>query len=521
MGRPTDSSHQPSAGNLTGLRTIIELIANLKETLNTENGQPSRESVIEFCDRILPIAQELDENAAAQDSPDVLKEMSKGMRELANATKSHHKQIMTRLDRLNTTQSWAQVAAIEALPPSIARISSPNTPFTMTTSSREARCEEKDILVNVNKDPADQPAQSPASHAETRTAETQARELINRALRGSKFDTVKGCTVGAARLLPSGDYRLITATSHETEMLKRHPEEWIACLGSNATVATKPISVIVDGIRTESLNMEKPEEVIEELRKQNPMILAKTDIRRIRWLQKPRESKKHASVVIDFTHPADANAVIRTEELFWHNEVRRVRKFVRNCSLNNCFNCNQYGHRSTQCRNSTICGWCTEKHPTAECPSRTDPNKFKCGNCRDNHPAWSPECKVRKTEKEKIRQRIQTDSRYWPEPEPAPVGPSPSAISFDFSTTPKAPAVAGPKKRGRPLMTRSENEQLPRKSRAKTADTRRDQENVDVDMADEEGSNLSSQESPAYQVTTRSSQQFHKDKAGFTVIKGL
>lgn len=125
--------------------------------------------------------------------------------------------------------------------------------------------------------------------------------------------------------------------------------------------------------------------------------------------------------------------------------------------------------------------------------------------------------------------RIQTDFRYWPEPEPVPVGPGSSAISFDFSTapnaaaatTPTAPVTAAPRKRGRPLMSRSENEQLPRKSRAKTTDTRRDQENVDVDMADEEGSNLSSQESPAYQVTTRSSQQFHKDKAGFTVIKGL
>jgi len=124
MGRPTDPSHQRPAGNPTGLRAIIDLIADLKKTLTTENGPPSKESVIDFCDRILPIAQELDENAGAQAFPDLLREMSKCMRELANTTKSHHKQVTTRLDRLNTTQTWAQVA----LSPSIARISPPNAP---------------------------------------------------------------------------------------------------------------------------------------------------------------------------------------------------------------------------------------------------------------------------------------------------------------------------------------------------------------------------------------------------------
>lgn len=103
--------------------------------------------------------------------------------------------------------------------------------------------------MNLNKHPANQPAQPPPRHAETRTAEAQARELINRALKGPKIAAVQDCTVGATRLLRSGDYRFFTAASRETETLKQHPEEWIACLGSNAATATKPTSVIVDGVR--------------------------------------------------------------------------------------------------------------------------------------------------------------------------------------------------------------------------------------------------------------------------------
>jgi len=102
MCRPTDPSRQHPAGNHTGPRAIIDLVANLKETLTTESGQPSKASVIDFCDRILLIAQELDENTAAQDSPDVLREVSKGIKDLVYTTESYYKQMMTRLDRLNT-----------------------------------------------------------------------------------------------------------------------------------------------------------------------------------------------------------------------------------------------------------------------------------------------------------------------------------------------------------------------------------------------------------------------------------
>ncbi len=100
--RPTDPSRQYPAGNYTGPRAIIDLVANLKETLTIESGQPSKASVIDFCDRILLIVQELDKNTAAQDSPDVLREIFKGIKDLIYTTESYYKQIIIRLDRLNT-----------------------------------------------------------------------------------------------------------------------------------------------------------------------------------------------------------------------------------------------------------------------------------------------------------------------------------------------------------------------------------------------------------------------------------
>ena len=84
MGRPTHPSGQQPATSLKGLQAIIDLVANLKETLITKNEYPYKELMIDFCDLKLPIAQELDTNAGAQDPSDVLKDVAKGMKDLAN-----------------------------------------------------------------------------------------------------------------------------------------------------------------------------------------------------------------------------------------------------------------------------------------------------------------------------------------------------------------------------------------------------------------------------------------------------
>lgn len=79
MGRPTHQTcgQQPAA--------------SLKETLITRNEHPcGKELMISFCDLTLPIAQELDANAGAQDPSDVLKDVAKGYGRFGKHTKSHH-----------------------------------------------------------------------------------------------------------------------------------------------------------------------------------------------------------------------------------------------------------------------------------------------------------------------------------------------------------------------------------------------------------------------------------------------
>lgn len=297
--------------------------------------------------------------------------------------------------------------------------SPPSSSATLSTaaSAPETRREDRDVVVNVDKQGSSDQSGPPTAHAEIRETENQTLERVNKALRDTRITALQGCTVGAAKLLPSGDWRLITATPRVAELLKIHTIEWVPTIGLEAKVASPTYGVIIDGIRISSISKEEPEKTIESLKLQNHQVMSHLEVERIRSLQKPQEGKQFALLVIDFTTPMDANAVIAAGELFWNNETRRVRRFVRSCSINQCYKCHKNGHRSTQCRNPSVCRFCAESdHVSAACPSQNQPGKAKCTLCGLPHPAWSSECKERKEEKAKGRARIQNASQYWSEP---------------------------------------------------------------------------------------------------------
>ena len=253
---------------------------------------------------------------------------------------------------------------------------------------------------------------------------------------------------------------ILTAREHHKQLSNAFVGTIDRLESSLSSLALPLYGVVIDGVRINTVDLDHPEGTIDELQKQNHRVLHGREIKRLRWLQKPRKGKQYASLVMEFATPEDANVVINTNELFWQNETRRVRRVVRSATINQCFKCNKYGHRSTQCRNPETCGFCAEQHTTAACPSRDVPAKASCANCRKKHPAWSLDCDLRKQEKTKIRDRISRAEKYWREPTAlVNVSPGPSSAPTNSSaiTTAKTSkaAAAGQK---RPLAEKTDND---------------------------------------------------------------
>ena len=57
-----------------------------------------------------------------------------------------------------------------------------------------------------------------------------------------------------------------------------------------------------------------------------------------------------------------------------------------------CYKCQKVGdHISAKCENDTKCVLCSGQHRKSECTASKA--EYKCANCGENHPSWSPDCK--------------------------------------------------------------------------------------------------------------------------------
>ena len=86
--------------------------------------------------------------------------------------------------------------------------------------------------------------------------------------------------------------------------------------------------------------------------------------------------------------------------------------------LKQCFKCQKIGHIASQCRGKTICMYCGGSHPTAECRSKGDRNKYRCVNCShsdiedhrakcDTHHSSDIDCPILQLEKLRLQNRTE------------------------------------------------------------------------------------------------------------------
>ena len=79
-----------------------------------------------------------------------------------------------------------------------------------------------------------------------------------------------------------------------------------------------------------------------------------------------------------------------------------------------CFQCQEYGHHSKECKKSAVCGFCAGSHETRTCTEKSNVHRACCINCtklgktRDvaSHEAGSLECPIYQQNKEKVKKSI-------------------------------------------------------------------------------------------------------------------
>jgi hypothetical protein len=237
---------------------------------------------------------------------------------------------------------------------------------------------------------------------------------IERALTQSENEHVSNIKIMSTNQLKSGDLSIRTSTNSEMQALRTFTEDWTHRIGLGASVHNPTFGVLVHGIRTNTMDMAKVDEIKANILLENRPFLPNADIKYIGWLRGKTPVKAMTSIIIEFSKPEDANKII-DEGLVWQSELCQCERYERQCRLKQCFNCQKYGHIGTQCKATTKCGYCAQEHSSRECPTKTDKDApRKCANCHGTHEAWRQQCQMRKGEMARIEAAHAIRPKYHP-----------------------------------------------------------------------------------------------------------
>jgi hypothetical protein len=131
-----------------------------------------------------------------------------------------------------------------------------------------------------------------------------------------------------------------------------------------------------DGIRPEAA---------EAFSRENDMQVAK-----VAWLSKRDTAKAYGSMVVYLKKASDAKKALQEGFFYAGGESGYTGPFERRPRPEQCYNCQEIGHKAFQCRKPQICGRCArEGHHHSTC----DEQIVKCVPCGGPHESFSRNCR--------------------------------------------------------------------------------------------------------------------------------
>ena len=174
---------------------------------------------------------------------------------------------------------------------------------------------------------------------------------------------------------PSGDIRLTLASQDAKTELEAN-QDWLGSLGASAHLAQRRWAVLAHGVGAQGL--QNPQEHLPALQQGNTLHPG-LKIQKAHWLKAPTGA--HGSLILEVNTPEDANALINKG--FNHDLlVHPCEVYHQHLRIQQCYNCQGFGHQSRACKALTKCGRCALGHQSKDCPkkdTRGTPVKFILG----------------------------------------------------------------------------------------------------------------------------------------------
>jgi len=352
---------------------------------------------------------------------------------------------------LSRPASWAHVTSTPA--GSIEPLNASNTPTTIAPAS-------EDLEIHLR-------GTNPVVVDPLRKGqEAKVIQRANQAIKDTADPAIQHRKFSSGRVLPSGDVLLQADSVEDMAQLIKMPL-WCRAFGEQTFIKKRTFGVIMYGVECDKINPHQKTEAKAQLGADNAGRLSHTpaNINHVGWLLGARKVKDlhHSMLVVEFDDERAANTAIgRGLVLKGKNHI--CSRYDKSFSIQQCFNCQTYGHIAKYCKRTALCAYDAENHFTDDCKHPRDRTRARCAVCIDKklpeeqtkHFAFDRECPARAMRMEEARSlRISGPQFYAPVARPGDI------------QTPGIPDQAEDP-------TPAEASTATRRSRSKAAKTRKD-----------------------------------------------
>src|SRR5579859_1671524 len=239
-------------------------------------------------------------------------------------------------------------------------------------------------------------------------------DRLQAAIKQNNNGTEPTPTILGVQKLKSSDIRIRCGTENEAKRLREI--DWMKAY-PGVEVRRPKYGVVIHGVLVDEIDpfQDNMEEHTRDIETQNEKLNLK--IARLRTLKAPSKLNPHArytSFVIQTHHPEAADKCLKSG-VHYNCRLYPAEKHTPQLQLTQCFKCQKWGHRASQCRGKETCGKCSDKHATNSC-ARDEKSEAKCANCGDNNPAWHRDCPHRMSEITRIDDmKFETKTAYFNE----------------------------------------------------------------------------------------------------------
>ena len=157
-------------------------------------------------------------------------------------------------------------------------------------------------------------------------------------------------------------------------------------------------SVVANGVSKYHIDLEtQTQDEIKALIEQDNNIKVLRVSRLMRKVRNPNAPTQ--SLVIHTESPKDADYCI-TNNLRMGHRIYTAERYIPQCQIRQCFNCQSYEHKAETCTKPSRCDKYAHGHETRKCDH--SPDETACVHCEGSHPAWHHKCPRRQKEHERL-----------------------------------------------------------------------------------------------------------------------